>query len=136
MAYLFQWHIPERVYICRIVGDLTEDDITGAVDAAFAYVRSGQPPVHVLADVRELGKRPNNISKLRDVLAFFREPNLGMTCLIHTDKMTNFIATTMAQISRTELKAFSDPAKAIVTLQQLDTSLPEIPPYPSEFSSS
>jgi len=100
------------------------------------YIRDGDAPVYVITDLRQMKKRPNNISTLKDALALFQEPNLGMIYLIHSDKLANFIATTMAQISRKELRAYRDPTRAIEVLQKFDPTLPTIPAYPSDYAST
>ncbi len=127
MTFTVTWHVPNRLYLVRIAGDLTLDELRDGLERTRAFVRAGEPPVHTIIDLRQLGSQPRNLPEIIKASSVLREPNLGWVMILSNDPFSQFVASVVSQITGARFKIFQDSAAVIEHLKQVDSTLPAIP---------
>lgn len=132
MGYSHLWLVPERIYIFQVYGELTMDDVSQGSEESIQYVRSGQPPVHSIIDIRNVTSYPKSVSQIRQAAAIMKEPNVGWIVGLSNDRVLSFIGDLVAQLSNVKSKTTFTPEEALDFLWRVDSTLPQvIPEYPS-----
>ena len=129
MAWQIDWHVPTRIFFMKLIGDLTIDDLHRLVDEELDFIRNGDPPVHFIVDLREMGDYPISISELRRNLALYNEPNLGWLMTLSNDRMVQYLSRVVSTLQRNRYRHFNGPDELIEFIVRKDESLPEVPPY-------
>lgn len=117
------WLIPQRLIRVRMVGVMTVADVAAISEAIKVLVIAGQPPVHLISDMRDLQSFPTNLKELSKVLDKKLAERTGWVVLISTNIILRFTSSMLAQFGGSKTRVFSDHQEAIVFLNDMEPSL-------------
>ncbi len=132
MGYSVYWHVPQRVYVIQLWGDISLEELKELSDKASEFARNGGAPVHLIGDARNVKSIPKNLAQAQKMAQVFREPTLGWVFFLNNDRIINFFASIISQLAGISYKSFQEPEEMMEMLQRIDSTLPELPPYTGE----
>ncbi len=130
MPCVVRWYVKGRVSVARSWSEFTLDEMRTANRTFLTHIRSGQPPVHLLMDMREISKLPGSfVPMLKEIEIFRYEPNLGTTLILTSGALMPYFATLSSRLTQMPFVAavdyFDANAKLIEADPSLDGLLPE-----------
>lgn len=123
MAYLIQWHIPQRVLQIKLSGEVSLQDMVKMIDETHTYVNSGQAPVHILIDATDYANTPVNFQEISKIAPTMGNPNTGWWVLINPGKMMWFTSTILSKLLGVKIKTSNSLEEALLILERVDLSL-------------
>src|SRR5262245_12588585 len=103
MPFQMSWQVENRVVMIDISGILTLDEMAQIDRQMLVMIPEGYKPplqVHVLVDMRDMTRMPNSIWDINRTLTHFKEPGLGWTVLISTNRLFQAIFKFVCQTGR------------------------------------
>lgn len=128
MGFRVEWFYRDRVIFEQLYGDVTVDDITAIYEALHSLMEAGQPPIHIINDIRSLRKYPSNLRSIRQAVHGPASKKLGWLIAIHNNNpLIKFIMATVVQLVITNVRmcSFNTPEEALRFLISRDPSLGE-----------
>lgn len=129
MAYSIYWYVPQRVFVIRAEGNISREELAEISEKAIEFVRSGDAPVHWIADTRKINSIPRNLVRIRKIAEIFQEANLGWLFALTNNRFMTFATSVISQLSHINYKSFQEPSDMILSLQQIDPTLVDLPAY-------
>jgi len=125
MDYKMNWLKEGRVIHLRIDGEVTIEDLTVFNTEIRKMLDQGTGKVHVISDMEEVGKVPTNMLKIREVITYFKHPNLGWHILINhkNNPLSSFLVTVATQAAGLQVRQVSSFEDAVSTISRIDQTL-------------
>lgn len=118
------WIVESRVILAQPRGDQTLQDIEDMNEQMMTMIMEGSPPVHVISDVRYMGKYPTSLKTLTNL--FQLNANVGAMALIGGNTLTKFTTKMLKSLLRWgDMAFFDDIQEGVSYLQSIDTNLPK-----------
>lgn len=125
--YRIGWVIHGRVFMIQPAGDLNLETIRVISNTAVELVRTGNAPVHLIADTRRIQNFPKSMGGVRKVLGIMREPGLSSIFALTNNYFINLIASTIASINSVRYTSYHNEQSLLIALKNFDPSLPQLP---------
>jgi len=129
MGFKVSWHIPNRVYRMQVWGEISLEDLKQGSDAASKFICKGTAPVHCIGDARYVRKIPLNFGQVKVATQVLQEPNLGYFLFLSNNPIFKVVGSAVSHMSNVKFSTYDSPDILISVLQNLDPSLPSLPPY-------
>src|SRR5690349_17122276 len=92
MTVSVTWKLEPRIIYVDFTGGVTIEEIEHASRTVVQYIRAGQAPVHVVADMIGVDHYPREFGRLVGAIPNLAENNLGKTILIgHNDRLVQLM---------------------------------------------
>lgn len=122
MPFEVSWYEPSRVILIRTVGDLSAEELSQSGDALRKYIEAGDIPIHLIADLSQLGKVPTSIAEIRKALGSLNK--LSSSIIVGANNpVIKFMASVFAKLGGYEVRTVSSIDEAIEVITRLDPSL-------------
>jgi hypothetical protein len=126
MAYELQWCVEGRVIQAIYSENVTVEDVQQANEQAVQmFQQSGQPPIHLMFDLRPASRVPVNLVKLRQASTIFTQDQmLGWLVAITNNPALTFVASVVPQImTRKQYHVVPSADAALNFLRKQDPSI-------------
>ena len=125
MSFMVSWYTgyEGRIILHSIEGQVTLDDIHIASMHTAQLIREGQPPVHLVADVRHKQYTPLRAGQIALAAVHFREPQLGWQVVIGASAFVANMSGIIAVLGRVRLRSVESHAEALSFLVGKDPTL-------------
>lgn len=130
MPYQVSWYIEQRVVFSSAFGNATIEDVHNLNHDIQTYVRSGQPLVHVICDLKNIEKFPTNVAGMRKSLEQMEHDRMGWVIVCGAgNPLLRFIASVITQfvIPNVRLRMFDTVQQGIEFLHEHDATLEGLP---------
>jgi hypothetical protein len=122
MAFSMSWHIPERIMLLKVTGQVTTDDVKQINQLVIDSHSSHHYMVHQIIDITEMTKPPG-FGALRQH-THVTDVNDGYVVIVgHMNRMVEFIMVSVTQLKNIRLIVVDTLDEAIAELVALDPSL-------------
>jgi len=127
MSIAVFWQVENRVIYVEVQGDVPIEDVWTSTEEITKLLDSGQRPVHLLADMRQMGKIPTQVNQMRLAnQAVMQHPALGQVFGIGSmNPIVQLLAAVITQVARVEYRSVSSPEEAMRILERTDLTLAE-----------
>jgi hypothetical protein len=123
MAIDAGWYQDKRIVFGHFVGDLSTEDLINWGKLAESYIEAGIAPVHLVVDIRQMGKFPQQVTLLMSALTYLRNPKLGWNVIVGTSMIVGVLAQIVASITSTKYRNAPSLEDALDYLQRVDSTL-------------
>lgn len=114
------WLIEKQIVIVYVTGDVALEGMQVADTEITAYLDAGEPPVHMLADIKEMGRFPLDLIGLRKTTSYLKHPNLGHIAIYGASRMANSFAQMLLSLAGVKARFVRDYTDALNYLAQHD----------------
>jgi hypothetical protein len=129
MSVSVTWKIERRLIYVDFSGSVTIEEIEKASHTVVQYIRSGQAPVHVVADMTGVDHYPREFGRLAGAIPHLAETNLGKTILIGTNSgLIQMMVSVIRHAVQIDLRMFNSLEKTLAFLHETDPTLPDEKP--------
>ncbi|MCE7948192.1 MAG: STAS/SEC14 domain-containing protein [Chloroflexi bacterium CFX4] len=119
------WLIEKQIIIIYATGDVTLEEMQANDAEMAAYLAAGDPPVHMLADIKDLGRFPFDLIGLRKTTTYLQHPNLGHIAVYGASRMASSFAQMIVSLAGVKARFVRDYVDAINYLAQHDPRIKE-----------
>ena len=128
MKYRISWYLEGRVVITEHFQAVTPEDVAQMDKEYVAHLeQSDAALVHFLFDLRQHDSVPD--LKTMSHMEFTKHPRFGWTIVVgNINPITRFLVSTVAQINKARFRSFTTMEDALLFLQEMDSSLPDLTP--------
>lgn len=130
MAYSIEWYVPNRVFIYKMWGSISLEDIKAGSEQAHTFTSLGTAPVHCIVDSRYVKSYPVNFGMIKDAAAIIREPNFGYFIHVHQDKTAALVTKILVTIANLDYESTMNVNDALRKLRNIAPDLQDLPAYP------
>lgn len=123
MAYNVSWHLEGRIVHFLLTGNLTIEELAAGSNEIEQLFDEGTAPIHMISEVRDLGRYPMQIFQLKEAIRFVSRPELGWTVVVGLKGPAAVIANVFSKIARTRQQLFDTIEEAVAFLKEQDASL-------------
>lgn len=123
MPYELSWYREKRVVLVKIQGDMTLENAFEYSDAIYEMVDSGIAPVHIIADLTEIGKFPPSLISLRNATRYLLHPKAGWIMLIGGPIMAQVFGEVLTRLTRINFRLVTSFQEAADALLEADATL-------------
>lgn len=124
MPFSIEWYIPQRVILCRIIGDVSLDEAQQMADTMAVRITEGIAPVHTIFEASQMGSFPTSIAQLNRMSRWVYHPSTGWIVSINTGRIMSFVAVVLTNTAGVKYRPAASIDDAIKLLQRNDASLP------------
>jgi hypothetical protein len=112
MSYELSWQ-QENVIVLHLEGLITLKEIESFSREIAGHLDTGEPPVYLIIDAFEIRDFPRNVISLNAAtLPLFGHPALSWVAIVLQDRIAQYLATLVGQISGNRLATFRTRAEA------------------------
>lgn len=122
-TYVIDWLIKDRLILLQVSGDITFEDIESINAKLTELIHTGEPPVHMLADLKELGRFPFDLVGMRRATTYLEDPNLGLIMAYGTSSLASSFAQLLTSIAGVRMRFVRNYAQAIQVLAAEDARI-------------
>ncbi len=119
------WLIEKQVLIAYVIGDITMEEMRASDAEITAFISSGTPPVHLLADIKDMGKFPFDLIGLRKTTTYLQHPNMGHIAVYGASRMASSFAQMVMSLAGVKARFVRDYTEAIHYLASVDPRIKE-----------
>ena len=125
MQFGLEWHIPGRVLILTVSGDVSLEDLAQFNSAMLSHLDEGTPPVHLVSIGNNIRRVPTSIMLIKQTVTYLQHPNMGWTIIVQekANPLTGFMLSVAAQATGMKMWQVKNVADGIETLRRLDQSI-------------
>jgi hypothetical protein len=125
MSYQIRWLLHDRVIYDQIWGCQTLEEIQQASKDIEIFLNTGESPVHIVIDSRELQEVPLNLKALRQSTQYLRNPSIGWVIHLNNAQrpILDFLAEMLVSFFQVQYHRTQTVEQAITFLSQKDPSL-------------
>lgn len=129
MEYTVQWHIPKRVILIRVSGDVSIEELARFNDDIVKHLNEGTAPVHLLSIGENIRRVPTNLMKIKQTTTYLQHPNMGWTVIVQEkpNPLTGFMVSVATQATGMKLRQVKSLTDGVETLRRIDQSLDDSP---------
>ena len=129
MSVSVTWKVERRIIYVEFSGSVTIEEIEKASGIVVPYIREGQAPVHVIADMVRVDYYPREFGRLVGAIPNLAEVNLGKTILIGSNNaLIQLMVTVIRHAVQIDLRMFDSMEKTLAFLHETDPTLPDEKP--------
>jgi hypothetical protein len=128
VPFEINWKIEQRVFVVRLFGDVTADDVTQIGEESLRRVVAGVAPVHDVVDAREIGTFPINVQALAKATPHLRHYKIGWLVTINNNMLVQATSKLLARIAGTKYGTAQTMEEALRLLTHIDPTL-AVPPH-------
>ncbi len=128
------WLVEDRVLQVDLSGDVDAEMVLAAATKAAEFIdaapdQSVVPLIHALVDAAEIASFPKTLKEFADVYKpMASHQQMGWVLLYGTDDpLIRFITNAASQMYSTRYRQFATRAEALAFLQDIDSTLPDLP---------
>jgi hypothetical protein len=114
------WLIEKQIIILHVTGDVALEEMQVADAEINAHLTAGDPPVHMLVDIKEMGKFPFDLIGLRKTTNYLQHPNLGHITVYGASRMASSFAQMIVSLAGVKARFVRDYTDALNYLAQHD----------------
>lgn len=119
------WLIEKQVIIAYVIGDTTIEEMQASDRALDALVSAGTPPVHILADIKDMGRFPLDLIGLRKTTTYLQHPNMGHIAVYGASRMASSFTQMLASLAGVKVRFVHNYTEAINYLASVDPRIKE-----------
>ena len=125
MEYGFEWHIPKRVLVLTVSGDVSMDDLARFNQSMTEYLEQGIAPIHLVSIGHNIQRVPTNLMLIKETVTFLQHPHMGWIVIVQekANPVTGFIVSVAAQATGMKMRHVKNVADGLETLKRLDQSI-------------
>jgi len=125
MDYRLEWHVPNRVLLLTVSGDVSLDDLVGFNSAVIDCLEHGTAPIHVVSIGDNIRRVPTNLMLIKESVTYLQHPKMGWTIIVQekANPVTGFMVSVAAQATGMKLHQVKNLADGLETLRRLDQSI-------------
>lgn len=125
MQFGFEWHIPRRVLILTVSGDVSLEELVQFNAAMLSHLEQGIPPVHLVSLGDNIRRVPTNILLIKQTLTYLQHPNMGWTIVVQekANSLAGFMVSVAAQATGMKMRQVKNASDGVETLARLDHSI-------------
>ncbi len=125
MTVSVTWKFERRIIDVKFSGRVTIEEIEQASHTVVRYIREGQAPVHVVANMIGVEHYPREFGRLAGAIPHLAEKNLGKTILIGSnDRLVQLMVSVIRHAVQIDLRMFDSLEKTLIFLSEADPTLP------------
>jgi hypothetical protein len=109
--------------IVQISGDITLEDIAEINDEIVALLYAGRAPIHMVTDLKHLGKFPFDLIGVRRAATYLQHPKLGLSVAYGVARLASSFAQLLTQIAGVKLRFVQSYADALKHLMAEDAEI-------------
>jgi hypothetical protein len=125
MEYEFEWHIPKRVLVLTVSGDVSVDDLVRFNQSMINNLEQGSAPVHLVSIGHNIQRVPTNLMLIKETVTFLQHPNMGWIVIVQekANPLTGFIVSVASQATGMKMRHVKSITDGLDTLKWLDQSI-------------
>ena len=125
MQFGLEWHMPRRVLILTVSGDVSLEELVQFNTAMLSHLEQGVPPVHLVSLGDNIRRVPTNILLIKQTLTYLQHPNMGWTIIVQekANSLAGFMVSVAAQATGMKMRQVKNASDGVETLARLDQSI-------------
>lgn len=125
MEYRFEWHVPRRVLLLTVSGDVSLRDLERFNHSMIDNLEQGIGPVHLVSIGHNIQRVPTNLMLIKETVTFLQHPNMGWIVVVQekANPLTGFIVSVASQATGMKMRQVKTLVDGIETLRRLDQSI-------------
>ena len=125
MEYRLEWHIPRRVLILTVSGDVSLADLERFNSSVISYLEQGIAPVHLVSIGDNIRHVPTNLMQIKAAVTYLQHPNIGWTIIVQekANSLTGFMVSVAVQATGMKMRQVKTLVDGLETLSRLDQSV-------------
>jgi len=125
MDYRLEWHIPNRVLILTVSGDVSLEELARFNRAVLNYLEQGVAPVHLVSIGDNIRRVPTNLMLIKETVTYIQHPKMGWTIIVQekANSLTGFMVSVAAQATGMKMHLVKNVGDGLETLRRLDQSI-------------
>jgi hypothetical protein len=123
MAYELAWRVEGRLIYLRVWDIMPLIEAHEAVEKITESLNQGNPPIHIIVDMRELRFSPTGIQANLRLNSYLRHPNVGWLVTVGGTPLTQFIANVVRKFYPIKMHHSDSLEASLEFLQRKDPSL-------------
>ena len=106
MQFGFEWHMPGRVLMLTVSGDVSLEDLAQFNGAMLSHLDQGMPPVHLISIGNNIRRVPTSIMLIKQTVTYIQHPNMGWTIIVQekANPLTGFMLSVAAQATGMKMR--------------------------------
>jgi hypothetical protein len=116
------WYVEKRIFYQRFYGVVTLDDFPASMAQTEAHIAAGTPPVHAIADLRDIEKYPP-LFRLSRIARRTQFDGMGWTIILVTNPILRFIGSMLTQFMVSNYRTVATLEDAVEFLRTYDSTL-------------
>jgi hypothetical protein len=123
MPYKLSWSLDGRVAQAALTGNISVEEMEAFAQALIdKFLNTGQSPVHIIADTRNMRQFPTSLIKVKEVNEeWLHHPNLGWVVVVGNGNiLLNFLAAAVTKMSGVNYRMVATQEEAIAALKNMD----------------
>lgn len=100
MSYELYWYVDKRVIGTRYEGEVTLEEMVANGNEMEAYLQTGEPPLFLLIDMRDIKKFPLNFKSMLEGMETYRSKDnpVGWTIVISRSRFFSFFGVMASKV--------------------------------------
>ncbi|MBA3874827.1 MAG: hypothetical protein H0X30_37340 [Anaerolineae bacterium] len=125
MQFGLEWHIPRRVLVLTVSGDVSLEELAQFNKAMLSHLEQGIPPVHLVSIGDNIRRVPTSIMLIKQTVTYLQHPNMGWTIIVQekANPLTGFMVSVAAQATGMKMRQVKNASDGLETLARLDHSI-------------
>ena len=125
MKYVLDWHIPNRVLVLNVSGDVSLDDLEHFNNDMNHYLEHGLLPIHLISIGDNIRRVPTNLMAIKQTVTFVHHSNMGWAIIVQekANPVTGFMLTVAVQATGMKMCRAKNIHDGLVILSRLDSSI-------------
>lgn len=123
MLYECHWYVDQRILYQKVSGTIVSQDLVTIQADGDPKIESGIRYVHVIVDALEVTNFPINLGDLNKVMHRITSDKRGWTVIIATNRMLQFLASTLIQLAGMRVRVFSTLDEGVAFILQQDNTI-------------
>jgi len=130
MKYVLDWHIPKRVLVLNVSGDVSLNELERFNNDMNRYLEYGILPIHLISIGNNIRRVPTNLMEVQQAITFVHHSHMGWTIVVQEkfNPVTGFMLAVAVQATGMKMRKAKNINDGLETLRHLDDS---IAPYVS-----
>lgn len=122
MPYNISWWSEGEVLYLKLYGHLTLDDLEQVTQKSLEYLEASSTIIHAITDATDVESTPSNIPTLLRKMNAGQHRNSGYTIIITSNKLITFIANTLLQVLKMQVRIVQTKEEAQKILDRVTPS--------------
>jgi hypothetical protein len=119
------WLTEKQIIMIHLIGDISLEESQAANLETIAYLDAGEPPVHILADIKQMGRFPLNLIAARKTTTYLQHPNLGYIAIYGASGITSSFVQMLLSLAGVKARFVRNYAEGVDYLAQHDPRIKE-----------
>ena len=125
MDYVLEWHIPKRVLLVKLSGDVSLEDLEQFNGDMIRFIEQGIAPVHLVSLADNIRHVPTNLMRIKQIVTYLQHPNMGWMIIVQEkpNPLTGFMVSVATQAAGMKMRQVKSVDDSLETLRRIDLSL-------------